>query len=325
LDTIFREQFELGSQPRAARLEMRAGKRAELKINGVSVQIAAGGGWKDVVSMDVTAFLRTGTNNVEVRVFNDNAPAALWLTLTADRFTLRSDGTWEASCADSAWRSAALAATPRFPGPGNPVAGGEETFRALGVIWPLWLMFAAIAVAICAGSRWIGRWLKPAAGGGLSRRQSTILLLVIGSLWALLIWNNAGLMPFLQGFDSQHHLDYVKYVQERRALPLPTEGFEMFQPPLYYVVSAVALSLGGLSVDTQSGILALRFLTLLFGLLQFALVFLSVRLCFPGRTAAQLVGLVLAAFLPMQLYLSHYVTNETLAATLATASVSLVT
>ena len=130
-------------------------------------------------------------------------------------------------------------------------------------------------------------------------------------------------MPFLQGFDSQHHLDYIKYVQERRALPLPTEGFEMFQPPLYYVVSAVALSLGGLSVDTQSGILGLRFLTLLFGLLQFTLVFLSLRLCFPGRTAAQLVGLVLAAFLPMQLYLSHYVTNETLAATLATASVYL--
>jgi tetratricopeptide (TPR) repeat protein len=323
LDTVFRRQFELDDQPRAARLNMRAGKRAELKINGASVEIAAADNWKDVVSADVAAFLRTGTNSIEGRVFNDNAPAALWLTLTAGRFTLRSDGTWEASCTDSAWRPAALAATPRFPGPGNPVGGGEETFRAVGVIWPMWLMFAGIAVVICAGSRWISRWLKPEASSGLSRRQSVILLLVIGSLWILLFWNNAGLMPFLQGFDSQHHLDYIKYVQERRALPLPTEGFEMFQPPLYYVVSAVALSLGGLSVDTQSGILALRFLTLLFGVLQFTLVFLSVRLCFPGRTAAQLVGLLLAAFLPMQLYLSHYVTNETLAATLATASIYL--
>jgi len=316
LDTVFRRQFELGDQPHAARLEIRAGKRAELKINGVSMQIAAADSWKDVVGTDVTAFLRTGTNSIEVRVFNDNAPAALWLTLTADRFNLRSDGTWEASCIDSAWRPAALAATPRFPGPGNPVAGGEETFRAVGVIWPLWLMFAGIAVAICSGSRWIG-------SGGLSRHHITILLLVLGGLWGLLFWNNAGLMPFLQGFDSQSHLDYIKYVQERHALPLPTEGFEMFQPPLYYVVSAVALSLGGLSVDTQSGILGLRFLTLLFGVLQFTLVFLSLRPCFPGRTAAQLVGLLLAAFLPMQLYLSHYVTNETLAATLATASIYL--
>jgi tetratricopeptide (TPR) repeat protein len=324
VDTVFRRQFELGDQPRAARLNIRAGKRAELKINGASLEIAAGGTWKDLISADVVAFLRTGTNSIEVRVFNDNAPATLWLALTADRFTLRSDGKWEASCTDSAWRPAALAATPRFPGPGNPVAGGEETFRAVGAIWPIWLMFAGVALAIClAGPRWIGRFLKPAADGGLSRRQSTILLLILGSLWVVLFWNNAGLMPFLQGFDSQHHLDYIKYVQERRALPLPTEGFEMFQPPLYYAVSAVALSLGGLSVDTQSGILALRFLTLIFGLIQFMLVFLSVRLCFPGRTAAQLVGLVLAAFLPMQLYLSHYVTNETLAATLATASIFL--
>jgi tetratricopeptide (TPR) repeat protein len=323
LDTVFRRQFELGDQPRAARLDVRAGKRAELKINGTSVQIAAGRSWKDVASADVAAFLRTGTNNIEVRVFNDNAPAALWLTLTADRLTLRSDGIWEASCADSAWRGAALAATPTLPGPGNSVAGGEQTLHALGTIWLMWLMFAGIAVAIClAGSRWIGRWLKPAASGGLSRGHIAILLLVIG-LWCLLFWNNAGLMPFLQGFDSQDHLNYIKYIQERRALPLPTEGFEMFQPPLYYVLSAVALSLGGLSVDAPSGILVLRFLSLLFGLVQFTLVFLSLRLLIPGRTVAQFVGLALAAFLPMQLYLSHYVTNETLAATLGTVSIYL--
>ncbi len=324
LDTIFRRQFELGDQPRAARLNLRAGKRAELKINGASAEIAAGASWKEMVSADVAALLRSGTNIIEVRVINDSAPAVLWLTLTADRFTLRSDETWEASCTDSAWRLAARAANPRFPGPGNPAGAGDETFRAVGLIWPMWLMFAGIAVAIClAAYRWGGRWLKPSASDGLSRRHVTILLLVIVGLWGLLFWNNAGLMPFVQGFDSQSHLEYIKYVQEHHALPLPTEGFEMFQPPLYYVVSAAALSLGGLSVDTQAGILVLRFLTLLFGLLQFTLVLLSLRLCLPGRTAAQLVGLVLAAFLPMQLYLSHYVTNETLAATLATASLYL--
>src|SRR5205823_9140616 len=49
----------------------------------------------------------------------------------------------------------------------------------------------------------------------------------------------------------------------------------------------------------------------------------SVRLLFPRRRLAQLIGLLMAAFLPMQLYLSHYVTNETLAATLATVSIYL--
>lgn len=324
LDTVFRRQFELDDQPRTAQLEIRAGKRAELKINGAPVPIVAGRSWKDVDSVDVAASLLAGANSIEVRVFNDNAPAVLWLMLTAERFTLRSDGTWQAACTDSAWRPAALASTPRLPGPGNPMAGGEQTSRAIGVVWPMWLAFAGIAGAIClAGLRWGGRWLKPASSNGLSRRQITIVLLVLGTLWGLLFWNNAGLMPSLQGFDSQYHLAYIKYVQERHALPLPTEGFEMFQPPLYYVLSAIALSLGGLSVDSASGILVLRFLTLVFGLLQFTFVFLSLRLCLPGRTTAQFVGLALAAFLPMQLYLAHYVTNETLAATLATASIYL--
>jgi Flp pilus assembly protein TadD len=48
-----------------------------------------------------------------------------------------------------------------------------------------------------------------------------------------------------------------------------------------------------------------------------------VRLLFPRRPGLQLAGLLLAAFLPMQLYLAHYVTNETLAATLGSASLYL--
>src|SRR5213079_1490456 len=47
-------------------------------------------------------------------------------------------------------------------------------------------------------------------------------------------------------------------------------------------------------------------------------VFLSLRLLFSARTA--FVGLLLAAFLPMHVYLAQYVTNEMLAATLATAT-----
>src|SRR5207245_11322107 len=65
----------------------------------------------------------------------------------------------------------------------------------------------------------------------------------------------------------------------------------------------------------------LRALKMIFGIANFIFVFLSVRLLFPGRIVAQAVGLLMAAFLPMQLYLSHYVTNETLAATLAAATI----
>ena len=60
-----------------------------------------------------------------------------------------------------------------------------------------------------------------------------------------------------------------------------------------------------------------------FGLAHIALVFLSLRLVFPEHFGRQLAGLVLAVFLPMNLYLSHYVTNEVLAATLVSATIFL--
>lgn len=322
LDTVFRREFELTDPSRAARLDMRATKRAQIKINGTPVEIAASRNWKDVSSADVVSFLRPGRNSIEARVFNDNAPPVLWLALTADRFTLRTDATWEASCTDSAWRHAALATTPGHPGPGNPIAGGEKTWRALRAIWPIWLMFAGIAAVILfAGRKWLGRLFQPESGVGLSRRQTALLLVTIGSLWMLLFWNNARLMPFQAGFDAQAHLDYVRYIQEKHSLPLPNQGLQMFQPPLFYVISAGVLSVCGLSAATPSGILGLRFLTLLFGIAHFAIVFATLRLIWPAKIGRQLVGLVIAAFVPMNLYMSQYCTNETLAALLVSASI----
>ena len=74
------------------------------------------------------------------------------------------------------------------------------------------------------------------------------------------------------------------------------------------------------STDSAS-VVVLRFLGALFGIAQFILVFLSLRLLLPVRAA--LIGVLLAAFLPMHLYLAHYVTNEMLAAALATTTLYL--
>ena len=95
----------------------------------------------------------------------------------------------------------------------------------------------------------------------------------------------------------------------------------MYQPPLYYLVAAASLSACKLAIKDSASVVVLRFLGALFGIAQFILVFLSLRLLLPARAA--LVGLLLAAFLPMHLYLAHYVTNEILAATLMTVTLYL--
>ena len=326
LDTVFRRVLRLESQPSSARLSVRAVKRVELKINGRPVDLGASRNWKEPSSADVLACMRAGTNTIEAKVFNDNGPPALWLALTTDQPALRSDQTWEASYAGSAWRQAALASAPRMPGRGNPVAGGETTLSALGAVWPIWVVFAALALAIwTTGGWWLNRVLKlcGVGAGGAHRRVAIAVLLVIAALWIVLFCHNARLLPRVVGFDAKFHIDYIGYIQKNWSLPLPNQGWETYQPPLYYGVSALLLSPLGLTATDESGVTVLRLLATLVGVAHLALIFLSLRLLLPGRTGPQLAGLALAGFLPMHLYLSHYVTNETLAAALVTGAIYL--
>ena len=314
LDATFRREFVLTERLSTARLSVRAMRRAEVKINGTSVRFPPTRNWKRIVSADVAEQLHTGTNVIETRVFNHNGPPTLWLTLTTDRLRLRSDESWEVSLARSSWRHAALGSWAKTPGPGNSMAGGAQTFDALKKLWPLWI----VMILIAGGGALLWRVLFKKC---TTTRLERVLLFVFAALWSLLFWNNARLLPFNAGFDSTEHLQYISYIQEHRALPLPSEGWEMYQPPLYYLIAAASLTACKLSTGDSASIFVLRSLGFLSGIVQFVLVFFSLRFLFPARTA--LVGLLLAVCLPMQLYLAHYVTNEMLAASLATATLYL--
>ena len=319
IDTAFRRKFSLESQPKRAQVHVRAAKRLELKINGEPVPLPAIRNWKELSAVDVLKFLRTGENTIEARVFNNDAPPALWLALVTETQTWSTDINWEASLAGSSWRNCVFAAEPREPGAGNLLYGGENVWQTILKIWPSWLTFALIAIVLTIA---IGRWI-PQTNADLSRVQMLVCLGACVAIWLGLFWNNTERLPFVTGYDSKDHLAYIKYIQERHALPLPNEGYEMFQPPLYYAVSAGILSVLRLSATDAGAVPVLRGLTMLFGIANFVFVFLSIRLLFPRQPRLQLIGLITAAFLPMQLYLSHYVTNETLAATLASASIYL--
>ena len=314
MDATFRREFTFPHKTATARLRVRALRRADVRVNGVSIQLPQNRNWKNVSEVSIAEQLHEGANVLEVRVFNKNGPPALWLMLSADQLHVRTDENWKTSFAGSSWRDAALASTVKTPGRGNPVAGGERTFDAAKKIWPLWILLIGIA---CAAIILWRASLKQFMSPSLER----VVILLVSVAWLFLFWNNARLLPFHVGFDSKEHLKYIDYIQQHWSLPSPTEGWEMYQPPLYYFIAAVILSLCKLSINNPASVLVLRTLGAFFGIAQFALLFLTLRLLFSTRTA--LVGLLLAAFLPMHLYLAHYVTNEVLTATLATLTICL--
>jgi tetratricopeptide (TPR) repeat protein len=309
LDAVFRREFTLPATPREAQLWVRAARSASVKINGVDAVVTTSKSWKNELHQDVAGFLREGANVIEVRVTNDRGPPALWLLLSVGEVKVASDADWDVSFIGSSVRRAALANVARLPGKGNPLAERMTTPGALAASWPWLLLFAILAAA--------------SASALVRSRKIAILCAVIAVLWLVLFYNNSVRLPFAVGFDSELHLNYIGFIQERHALPLPGEGLEMYQPPLYYIISAAALSLFRLTTGDPMSVLVLRTLTWLFALGHLTIVFLTLRLVLPNQSKAQAIGLIVAAFLPMQIYMSHYVTNETLAAALMAAAIYL--
>jgi Dolichyl-phosphate-mannose-protein mannosyltransferase len=313
-DTTFRREFFLPEQTKTASLSVRAMRRAEVKVNGVSIQLPHNRNWKHASDVAIAEELREGANIVEVRVFNHNGPPALWLRLDADHFDLHTDEGWEASCGDSSWHHAALASTAKIPGPGNSIGNGPRTWDTMKNNLPVWIVLVVIATV--AFLLW-----RVVFNKSTKARLEQALVVVLAGFWLLLFWNNTRLLPFHAGFDAGEHLKYIEYIQKNWSLPLPTEGWEMYQPPLYYFIAAVILSLCKLSINDPASVSVLRSLGPFCGIAQFVFVFLSLRLLLPLRTT--LIGLLMAACLPMHLYMAHYVTNENLAATLATLTIYL--
>jgi len=72
-----------------------------------------------------------------------------------------------------------------------------------------------------------------------SLQQAKWVLVLLGVALALAIGLMAHIVlqwPYERGFDAQGHLEYIQHFQETRRVPLAYEGWELYQPPLYYWV-----------------------------------------------------------------------------------------
>jgi tetratricopeptide (TPR) repeat protein len=314
----FVRELVLAAAPAQAVVSWRGFRRSQVSINGVALPVSVEPRvrWKNVSRIDATPYLRPGTNTISATVWNDNGPPALSLRLTIDGAAVETDPDWSVSVAGSLWQPATLASEGVQFGKGNELYGLEETGPALRECWPLLCLFLLLAVLLAVGLDSAYRRVEGA--GGL--HGWGWLALGLAAAWVLLFAHNAPLLRHQIGFDAAAHLKYISYIQEHWSLPSPKQGWEMFQGPLYYVVSACLLEAEHLKASQPGGILFLHWLSIVIGAANIALIFASLRLIFPGQWKKPTAGAVLAAFLPAQICLLHYTTNETLSAMLMSAA-----
>jgi tetratricopeptide (TPR) repeat protein len=326
MSTLFRRSFALDRPPAKAVLSVAGLRQYTLSINGRPATGPArrGRNWKQPDQFEVVTDLHAGENQIAVTVSNTNGPPVLWLSLDTGGWQLNSDENWQASYAGAVWRQARLASKPKVARPGSPVCDGERPWASLRARWLTLLIFAVLSGAaywFLSRRRFVLQPPTPNPQPAGAWRREFLPVVLLAGLWVALFANNLHVLPTLVGFDVEGHLAYIRYVQEHHSLPRADEGWEMFQPPLYYVLGATLLSGLSLSVAQDGGVIALRVMGLLIGIAHFTLVWASLRLLFPGERSKPRWGLVLAAALPPLVYLSQYVSNEGLGAALVSACV----
>ena len=104
----FRKSFELPAAPEQASLAGTCDDQMVVWVNGSFA--GAHASWEEVVALDVSDLLVTGTNTIEVRGVNDGGPGGLLMAVVVDgEHVAATDASWQvASGDDDAWVDATV-------------------------------------------------------------------------------------------------------------------------------------------------------------------------------------------------------------------------
>jgi hypothetical protein len=300
--TWFRKRFDLPAPPGDVACTVSAFRRVELSLDGVPLPLSPTSSWKRPIHLRIpAALLAPGGHVLAARVENDLAPALFRPASTHP--AIDGPAGWESSPDGVRWGPALPCDEGRDPAdrerfPTVP----EGILRSLPLLLPLFL-----------GGLYLSWRRRPFPG--LPPSPGTVRFLLLAA-WALLGTNNLLRGTRMTGFDVDAHMEYTSYILFNHRLPLASEGSQMFQAPLHYLLSAgvlAALPRLGIHADFY---LVLLVLPLVYGLLLVEVTYRCLREFLPGEETLQSVGLLVGGLLPMNLYMCQSMGNEPLAALL---------
>jgi len=302
--TAFQYSWETLAPVEHASLTVRAFRRATVTLDDHPLDQGARelDQWKEARTILLPSPLKAGRHTLRIMVFNRNAHCCL--LAYSNELGVGTSRAWEAAPLPQSFRPAIAAAEARPP---ELVGEYEAAWKGIAALSP-WLagVFAVVFVGAC--------W-APAAKQSANRWRVTPprVRWVLAAAWVILAANDLGRIPPHLGFDVDRHFDYVKYIATQHSLPLASDGWQMFQPPLFYLLAAPGYAALSPFFGDDVVIKILRILPMLCGLAQIEIVYRTACAVFPDKEDLQIVATMVGGLLPMQLYISLVIGNEPLA------------
>ena len=309
----FRRDFTLAQSPDAATLHVRALREVELFVNAVRIPPAdhAPQGFRSASRVDIAAQLRAGRNEIRADVRNPTGPRLLMLWIDGLPERIATDTAWSVALESRAAVPAMLADDTAINVQTLDVKTPRESLadqRAL-----VWGAFAVCCAVFLLARRGLDE--------SHLARLPLVTLLALTAVWVWIFVAKTTQIPLEYGFDSRGHLQYIDTILEQRSLPRPGRGWSTFHPPLFYALSAGLEGLVGAVASGMPRAVVLRVVPFLSGLGIVWLGWPLARRIFRDDPRRVTAALLVAGALPLNLYMSSYVGNESLHAFFATVCI----
>ena len=313
LTTEFTKDFDVNTIPGRVELYVKGFEKYQLWVNGgeLSVDSKVGKNWKKARIYEISSFLKQGSNEIKIRVDRKYGPPCLWLYSDGLDKNIKTDNTWMASIKGSPAVAARVAndcLVHRICLAGvRPVRGFIKKFPQLIVFF-----LASFGIFWLYYHKQKSSTLKkhPVLRFLTFTPKSVLIISII--VWTIVFINNVAKIPVKVGFDAEGHLQYVKYIIEHQSFPLASHGYEMHSPPLYYLGSAIILGFGKVFLEEGSALYWLKIIPFFCGIGHIFLAYFAARILFVNDKSKQALAVAMAAMIPMNIYMSHYVSNELL-------------
>lgn len=317
--TMFRCDFELSTPVTEATLTVQAYRTFQVWLDAAPETSAplwapssASSDWKSRHQIPIHTRLNAGRHQLWIEVSNTGAHPCLLASSPA--LGIASGRDWESSVDRLNWTPIGLVIDP-VPEIliETQKAGIPSVTRSMVRLGPWLLMIFGVTCGVL--------WWKtqPSVGPPTSHEDVLSPRAIRGGLllaWVLMAVNNIGRVPVLWGFDSTGHLDYLQFVVNHQRIPLATDGWQMFQSPLLYLLAAPWYWLASHFINPLAAGVLVRGIPLLCGMAQIEMIYRISRSVFPGRNDQQVITTVIGGLMPVNIYMSQVFGNEPLAACL---------
>ncbi len=298
--------------------------------------------WQAPRQLDVRNALKGGHNRLEIVVRNTRRPPALRVSGTLpshsmEAVSLNTDLTWRVrSIAESKEYTPGELPRPRdfydgYYAERTANAARIHKLEAIARLLAYLALFGAVYISLRspASSAASAPVLAANYTGSLQHRTTRRWIYV--PLLAILFFPFAVIRDPIEGWDAEGHIEHIRSVAAGHFFPLPDEGWQMYQPPAYYLVAALVYRLV-LPVSTNAAthwqfsstdllaLKAVQLLTPLCAILQILLVLRIIGYVFPSSDTRLFHTSAFVGLLPVQLYVSSFISNEVFSSLSITAA-----